>query len=584
MRLLLEFARAHPWHSLLMLLCLVIAAGAEAVAFTSLLPLISVLDGSEPGEPGSVGAPAELEGWFTGALQSIGLEPTLNLLLVLVPLAFAVRATLVLLARREIGYTVARVARDLRLRLIRALLGSNWSYFVAQRVGTFANAYAVETTRATKGYMNATWVAMLSLQLVVYVAIAIAISWKVTLAAALIGVFVMTVLGPIVKVGRRAGVKQTILSKQVVGTLTDIFQGVKPLKAMAREHRVSPLLEDGTRRLEKAMRKQVLSREAIAALQEPIATGMLCLGIFGMSQLGFNLASMSVMALTISRTLDTLNRAQRRYVRVAVQESAYWSLMETIEEAELACERPTEGAPVALETAVSLQSIGFRYADEVLFEDLTLEIPAGEITALVGPSGSGKTTIVDLVVGLAQPDEGKVLVDGTPLADVDLAAWRQRIGYVPQEMFLLHDTVAMNVALGDPDVTEADIIRALKDARAWNFVSRMPEGIGTIVGERGSALSGGQRQRIAIARALLHEPLLLVLDEATAALDSASEAEVWETVADFRGRMAVLAISHQPALLGVADRVYHIENGRAKAIAVGESGSVAIGTGPRAGA
>jgi len=409
------------------------------------------------------------------------------------------------------------------------------------------------------------------------VAIATSISWEVTLVAAFIGVLVITVLGPIVRVGRRAGVKQTVLSKQVVGTITDVFQGVKPIKAMAREGRVSPMLEDGTRGLEKAMRKQVLSREAIAALQEPIATSMLCLGIFGMTRLGFNLASMAVMALVISRILDTLNRLQRRYLRVAVQESAYWSLMETIEAAELARERSPEGAPVTLEVGVGLHSVGFRYANEVLFEDLTLEIPAGEITALVGPSGSGKTTIVDLVVGLVQPDEGTVVVDGMPLASVDLAAWRRRIGYVPQEMFLLHDTGAMNVALGDPDVTEDDIVRALKDARAWRFVSRMPDGIGTIVGERGSALSGGQRQRIAIARALLHDPLLLVLDEATAALDRASEAEIWETVVDLRGRMAILAISHQPALLSVADRVYHIENGRAKAIA----GDAAIGHAPR---
>jgi ATP-binding cassette subfamily C protein len=583
MRLLLEFARAHPWHSSLMLVCLTVAALMEAVAVTSLLPLVSALAGSDSAGGVLAGAPAGLEAWFVGSLRSLGLEPTRGVLLVFVPAAFSVRACVVLLARREIGYTVARVARELRMRLIRALLGTSWSYFVEQRVGTFANAYSSETTRATRGYLNATWVAMYGLQIVVYLGIAVAISWRVTLVAAGVGLFAMLVLGPLVRVGRKAGLKQTLLSKRVVGTLTDVFQGVKPLKAMAREARVSPLLEDGTRRMEKATRKQVFSREAITSLQEPIMTAMMCLGIFVMWQLGFNIASMGVMTLVVARTLDALNRAQRRYVRVAVQESAYWSLLRTIEQAENAQEPSTGGAPARFDDAVALRSVKFRHREEPVFENLSLEIPAGQITALTGPSGSGKTTIVDLVVGLVSPEAGEVLIDGRPLQEIDLAHWRQHVGYVPQEMFLLHDTIAMNVALGDPDVSRDDIIRALKEAHAWEFVSSMPDGIDSIVGERGSALSGGQRQRVAIARAVLHEPKLLVLDEATAALDPVSEAVVWEAVEELRARTAVLAISHQPALLEVADRVYCVEGGVAREV-VGEERTAFAATTPASGA
>jgi ATP-binding cassette subfamily C protein len=511
-----------------------------------------------------------LEAWFVGAMRSVGLEPTPGTLLLLMPAAFSVRACLVLLARREIGYTIARVARELRLRLIRALLRTSWSYYVEQRVGNFANAYSTETMRVTKAYLNATWVAMFALQIVVYVTMALAISWKVTLVATLIGGVVVVVLGPLVRVGRRAGIKQTKLFKWMLGTLTDVFQGVKPLKAMAREGRVGPLLEHGTRRMESATRKQVFSREAIAALQEPIMVSMLCLGIAVMWFMDFTIGSMGVMVLLVSRTLDALNKAQRRYQRVAVQESAYWSLMETIEDAEKAEERLSGGEPASLQDAIALCSVSFRYQRELLFENLSLEIPAGQITALTGPSGAGKTTIVDLVVGLVTPEGGDIRIDGRLLDALDLASWRQHVGYVPQEMFLLHDSIAMNVALGDPDITRDDIVRALKDAHAWDFVSRMPDGIDTVVGERGSALSGGQRQRIAIARAILHDPWLLVLDEATAALDPESEALIWEAVKELRGRTTVLAISHQSMLLDVADRVYRVEGGIATAIAAGD--------------
>ena len=570
MKILFEFASSHPWHSLLMLLCLLVAAGAEAIAITSLLPLLSLLAGPGAAEVAVPGVSEGLEAWFVGAIQSVGLEPTRGTLLLLLPAAFGLRACLVLLARREIGYTIARVARELRLRLIRALLRTSWSYYVEQRVGTFANAYSTETMRVTKAYLNSTWVAMYALQIVVYVSVALAISWKVTLVGAVVGVFVVLVLGPLVRVGRKAGRKQTKLFVLMLGMLTDIFQGVKPIKAMAREGSLGPLLEHGTRRMESATRKQVFSREAIAALQEPIMVAMLCLGIAMMMLLDFNIGSTAVMLLLVSRTLDAINKAQRRYQRVAVQESAYWSLMKTIEDAEKAEESLSGGEFATLDDAIALRSVSFRYERELLFEDLSLEIPAGRITALTGPSGGGKTTIVDLVVGLVKPDAGDVLIDGRPLDELDLAGWRQHVGYVPQEMFLLHDTIAMNVALGDPDVTRDDIVRALKDAHAWEFVSRMPDGIDAVVGERGSALSGGQRQRIAIARAMLHDPWLLVLDEATAALDPESEALIWEAVKELRGRTTVLAISHQSMLLDVADRVYRVDAGVATAIAAGE--------------
>ena len=574
MRLLLEFTRAHPWHSLLMLLCLLVAAAAEAAAFSTLLPLITALAGPDASLAAGAAAPDGLEARAIEVLQGVGLEPTLETLLLVVPAGFALRGVLILLARREIGYTVARVARELRLRLIRALLATNWSYFVAQRIGSFANAYSTETTRAARGYLNATWVVMHALQVVVYVGIALAISWRFTLFAAGIGVVLVAVLGPLVRVGRKAGVKQTKLFRLVLGSLTDILQGVKPLKAMAREDRVAPLLEDGTRALERATRRQILAREAITALQDPIMVGMLCFGIFVMLRLGFNLASMGVMTLVVSRTLDTVSRAQRRYLRVAVQESAYHSLMKTIVAAEKAKEPLRGGTPARLDRAIELRSVTFGYGEVPLFEDLSLEIPAGRITALTGPSGAGKTTIVDLVVGLVKPQAGEVVLDGTSLEEIDLGDWREQIGYVPQEMFLLHESIAMNVGLGDPEFSRDQIIEALKVAHAWDFVSEMPAGLDAVVGERGLALSGGQRQRIAIARAMLKQPRLLILDEATAALDPASEVAVWEAVKELRGRTTVLAISHQSALVAVADRIYAVEASSAREVATaGQHGS-----------
>ena len=185
-------------------------------------------------------------------------------------------------------------------------------------------------------------------------------------------------------------------------------------------------------------------------------------------------------------------------------------------------------------------------------------IPAGSLCAFTGASGGGKTTLVDSVLGLMTPDSGRVLVDGIDLADADIIAWRRHIGYVPQELVLFNDSVLMNISFGRDDITEADVRRALKDAEALEFVEAMPRGLDTPVGERGSALSGGQRQRLALARALVHSPDLLILDEATAALDPVTEAEICRTLRRLAGERTILAISHQPRIADIADLVVDV--------------------------
>ena len=208
-----------------------------------------------------------------------------------------------------------------------------------------------------------------------------------------------------------------------------------------------------------------------------------------------------------------------------------------------------------------MKAVTFSYGDKTVLSNVSLAINPGEFAAISGPSGSGKTTIADLIVGLLRPEAGEVFIDDVPLRDIDITAWQHRIGYVPQEMFLLNETVFANVALGDDSFTEQNVIDALKSAGAWEFVSNLREGLHSQVGERGSMLSGGQRQRIALARALVTKPALLVLDEVTTALDPVTEAAICETLGELRNETTILAISHQSAVVRAADTVIQIEHG-----------------------
>jgi ATP-binding cassette subfamily C protein len=570
MQLLIVFARAYPIQSVIMLVCLTLAAVAEGIGFSSLLPLLSMVgEVSETAKTASGAVPATttadpspLESFVLGGLAAIGVTPTVGLLLSLIVGGVTVKAGLVLLAQRQIGYTVAHVATDLRLEFLRALLAARWGYYTRQPVGTLANAFATEATRASEAYLYGTTIVALTIQATLYTILGTLISWQATLGAVATGAFTVTVFSGLVRMTRRAGIRQTDLLKTLLGRLTDVLYAVKPLKAMAREQLVGPLLEAETEQLNRALRRQVLSKEAVRALQEPLLVGAVSMGLYvSLVHFGLPLESVFLLVLFFARALINLNRVQKQYQGMVACESAFWSLRETIDRSQAACETTEGRTPPDLTGEIVLTNVSFSYEEKTIMTDATLRVGGGELTGLVGPSGSGKTTVADMIVGLVRPQSGDVCVDGQPLGELDLKQWRNEIGYVPQECFLLHESVRVNVTLGDPALEDSDVEEALRQAGAWDFVRHLSDGIETTIGERGSLVSGGQRQRLALARALVHKPRLLILDEATAALDLESETAIYETIRRLRGSMTIFAISHQPALLEAADKVYSLENG-----------------------
>jgi len=553
----LFFARSNPLRTLVMVGMLIGAGLAEGVGIAGLLPLLEV--GIAPAGT----EPSDMSRRVSELLATVGLEPTLGVLLLVVVGAMAMKGLLRWLAMRQVGYVVARVAMDLRLRLIRALMKADWSYFATRPVGYFANSISTEAHRAANAYRMACNALADLAQAGVYAVIVFLVSPKIALLAALAGGGIMLALRRLVDAARLAGEQQTQLMRSMVARLTEALPGLKPLKAMGKEDYVLPLLEAETRGFYGAQQKQVFASVSLFSLQEPILVAVLAIGLFVvLTWTSTPFSTVLVLAFLFYRMVIGLNRVQQRYQDMAVGESAFWSMMSHLEEAE-AAQESRSGAREAprLEEAIRFDDVGFWYEEgQPVLSGVNLQIPAGEFVALVGPSGSGKSTLADLVVGLLRPDSGSIRVDGVPLAEIDPVAWRRQIGYVPQDLLLFHDTIERNVSLGDESIGREQVERALREAGAWDFVSRLPAGIDQLVGERGSLLSGGQRQRIAIARALVGEPRLLVLDEATTALDPATEAAICDTLARLKGRVTILSISHQHAMRRVADTVYELEN------------------------
>ena len=556
LRMLLGLARQYPGRSLLALLALVLAGLLDGLGLSLLLSMLNLATGTSD-DPS---LPEQLALDFTAA---VGLSPTTSVLLSLGVGMILIKAIIMLLANRQVGYTVAHVATDLRLNLIQSVMNSHWRYYLGQPVGRLSNAVATEAHRASEGFYHGAVMATQLINALIYGVLAVLISWQAALGALLLGTLLLGLLHLLVTSAGRAGQRQTQLLKSLLAVMTDQLGAIKPLKAMGREQHVDALMAGQTRQLKQALKNQVFARAALVALQEPMLAILVALGFFGLlTVMGLPMATVVILIFLIARAVNHLAKAQRAYQHLAISESAYWSLRETIGEADDQREQELGQLEPILQHAIRFEQVSFAYGAQGLIKGLNLELPAGTLTVIIGPSGAGKTTLIDLVVGLLQPDQGQITVDGRPLHEINQRQWRQRIGYVPQDPLLTNDSVLHNLTLGQTELTEADAQRALQQANAWDFVSALPQGLHTALGERGGRLSGGQRQRLAIARALIHQPQLLILDEATSSLDSAAEQVLVETIAKLKGQLTMLAVTHDDSLLAIADQCIRLHEGQ----------------------
>lgn len=576
MRTLITYIMVFPKRSAFVLIALLLAGIAEALSLTALLPLLSIAVGES--------TDSNIGKFIVEILHQVGIEPELEAILLVIVGGMFIKGAILLLTNRQVGYTVAHVATALRLNLIEALLASRWQYYLRQPVGALSNSIATEAYRAANGFEHSVNVLALAIEVVVYSLVALFISWEATLGSLVIGTILFVVLHRLVRATRRAGAKQTQLLRHLLTYLSDVLGSVKSLKAMARDNVADAILHEQTQQLEKATRKEVTNRAALLALQEPILAALTASGLYlALVIWNLSLPEVMVMVFLLTRILGLLNKTQRRYQQLTVQESAYWALRNAADEAQAEAERTTGTLTPTLEQGISLRHIAFSYEKKSIFRDLNLEIPVKSFTAVIGSSGVGKSTLLDLLCGLAEPKSGEILIDGVALHTIDLRQWRHMIGYVSQDTVLLHDTILNNILVGEPAIGIEDAERALRQAGAWEFVSTFPEGIHTVVGERGGLLSGGQRQRIAIARALAHQPRLLLLDEPTSALDPESERIICATLQKLAQEFTIVTVSHQPAVINAADRVFILSDGKAELLSDTISDNAPISSSPQDG-
>jgi len=542
---------------LTVVIILLVAAGlAEGFGIAMLLPILSVL--SE-----SVAEKSPLEVLTLQALDVVGLEPQIGILLMLLVFVMTMKAVLLMTSMTMVGAAMAQTSTDLRLGYMRAILAADWKFFTETKVGNITNAMSRESDRAAALLAVFTRLAAATINVVILLAVSWLVSWQITAAAIITGAVLMVVLGRMVGMARRAGLKEATAYSELSGRLTDVIQGIKGLKAMAREEFLAPLFAHELSEINNALKTNVIALEASRTVPEPLLVAVLAIGLYAATSIAERpIESLLVMAFLFYRSAGQFSQIQRFFQTAVQYEGFFVHMIERTRQAEEAVEKNFGTNPPTLGHGISVQNLSFQYGETKILEDVSLEIKARQITSLIGASGGGKTTLIDLVLGFHQAETGQIHIDGKRIETIDMHAWRSMIGYVPQELFLFHDTVRHNITLGAPNIPQSDIDYCLEAAGATKFVSELPDGQDTVVGERGSKISGGQRQRIALARALLMRPVLLVLDEPTTALDPETEAQICATLKSLGRGLTILAISHQSAIADISDTVYRIETGK----------------------
>lgn len=372
----------------------------------------------------------------------------------------------------------------------------------------------------------------------------------------------------------RLGLEEQHHRQRVVQRLTEGFGSIKESRILNREGFFADAINHSILRMAEAIRFKQFTTSAVPPLTELFAVAGLAAIAATLMFLGRPtetiLVTLALFAVGLVRLRETVSAAMAhltnlRYNIVAVD--PVYADLTALEE--VSRPPPIGSEPRALRRSIELDDVTFRYdTDEpYALEDIRLSIPAGGAVAFVGGTGAGKSTLVDLILGLLTPERGVIRVDGEDIHDGRLRDWQRRIGYVPQSIYLLDDTIRRNIALGieDHEIDSGRLVAAVRAAQLERLLERLPEGLETMIGEAGVRLSGGERQRIGIARALYHDPDVLIMDEATSALDNTTERAIIEAVEALKGQRTIIMIAHRLSTVRNCDTLFFLNEGRIEA-------------------
>lgn len=560
-RFVVAVIEASPARVAVSVLVMLASSFTEGIGVLLLVPLLALV-----GVDGGGGALAQITAAFARAFSAVGIMPTLGGVLLVYVAIVGLQSVFQRWQKsldNAVQYEFARVLRD---RVYRAMASARWTFLARTPASETLHILTREIERARSATFSLAKLTISGILALLYLGVAIRVSPGATAVVIASGGILAWTMRAKIDRTQALGRESSTSGKQIYAAITEHLASMKTAKSYGTAQRHADIFG----RLSTSERDVNLrSMHALAAARQRLAIGAtivlavvvyISYGIIGVAT-GQLLLLLFIFGRLIPRLTGFYEMAQTFVIDLPAFEAIV-----AFEERCLEAREPEAASDEAIGfgEAVRFENVTFSYRDDggaVAVRDINFDIAAGHTTAIVGPSGAGKSTLVDLLTGLLQPTKGRLLVDGHVLRPEHLRAWREQIGYVPQETFLFHDSVRENLLWARPEATEDELWRALESAAAADFVAALPNGLNTLVGDRGILISGGERQRLALARALLRRPTLLILDEATSSLDSENEVRIQGAIENLPERITIVLVTHRLSTVRRADMIYVIDRG-----------------------
>lgn len=569
-----EISRKFPLYVSLNVCLMTLEGVLEVGSIFTIAPVIDLL--LHPDLHGISSITRKLIEWMGIA----GIAPTKLSFVLLFMAVTLLQGVLTFLVKYSLLLTKYAISKNMLNELYTAFFGAKWHFFSSGSTGTMLNTFNREMVVVGSAMGSIGTMVSNAIRIVFFAAVPFYISWQITLIAISMGIIFSLPMSLTGRVSYRLGQKNTSTGNRISHVIQESLSAAKVILGFGNQNKnIAEVNKAYGEHIKVTIWSQTLNL-AVTKFFEPFFLGAIIFAVYlAMYKYGISVAEVTIIAYSLVKMLPLIASVVSEKTSLANFFPSYEQVKGLISLAKANIQK-TGAIPFrALRESINLNRVDFAYQScETLLRGIDIEIRKGRFTAFVGESGAGKSTLADIIMGFCEPDTGTVIVDGTPLFDYDIVSFRKRIGYVPQDSILFHDTVRNNLLWSREDATENDIVNSCRLANAHEFIMELPNGYDTIVGDRGVRLSGGQRQRIALARALLRTPELLILDEATSSLDSQSESLIHTAIERLLHEMTIVAIAHRLSTIRLADWIYVLDRGRI--VDEGDFGSLLEKEGP----
>lgn len=565
--LLLGLMGPHRRAAILVVAMGALASFAEGLGLGLFIPFLQSL--SQTVQPSSQSG--WLVGQLTSAFSSVAPERRLAAISGFIFLSILLKAGLVYASSLLFTRITVQVGHRLRSAIFDQILTVDYRFLHAAGAAKFMNALHTESWRTTHAMSTLLDAAVTIIALVVYVILLLLISWQLTLIVVALLALIAALVQYIVRHVGDVGAQMTRTNAELARRMVDGVDGIEVIRAFGRESherdRFAAVSQAMSRLLLRLGRLSSAVYPVYEVLVAAILVGLLVFSVQGPA----DVAPLLVFVFLLYRLEPKVKELDRARVDLVALDEAVRDTVSLISREGKSYLESGSRPFTGLRQGIRFDRVSFGYADggTKALDDVSVDLPARSTVAVVGPSGSGKSTFIRLLLRFYDPGDGRVLVDGVPLPELDLHSWRARLAVVNQKVFLFSATIFDNIAYGADGAGPEAVERAAREAGAHDFISRLPAGYLTRVGDGGVQLSGGEEQRISLARAIIRQPDLLILDEATNALDNISERLVQDALEVLRHRCTIVIVAHRLSTVERADQILVLQDG-----AVAERGTL----------